>query len=405
MSSSLPPPTYGDPFVPMPPPFMQASATGSPGGKKSFRRSSGPSRKRLLWVLAIVATAWLAGLFGVYVGARVLKDDTTPSAVRVSTQPVIVAAPRDEPLDQRLDVAAVNAALAPSVVAVSSDIGSGAAIGEGVGTGVVLTSDGQILTNAHVVADSTEVRVRLFGELDPRDAKVLATDPGNDLALLQVDVTGLTPATLADPASTRVGDEVVAIGFALDLDGEASVTLGIVSALDRTILTDTGALDGLIQTDAAISSGNSGGPLVNALGQVVGINTAVARGDSETAASNIGFAISVSQVLPELEILRAQAAGEDFESGFLGVLLEDRTDGGRGAPVAEIVPDSPAEGEGLRVGDIVIEIDGQEIYGSGGVIGAIRDNKPGDEVTVVIERDGKEMTFVVILADRPPEAG
>jgi putative serine protease PepD len=360
---------------------------------------------RAIWVAAIIGAAWCAGLLGVYVGARIERNDSTSRAgsVRSSSQPVIVAEPRDDALDQRLDVAAVNAALAPSVVAVSTEIGEGSASGEGVGTGVVLTEDGQILTNAHVVADATDVRVRFHGEIDPRPAEIVATDPANDLALLQVDISGLTPATLADPTSTRVGDEVVAIGFALDLDGEASVTLGIVSALDRTILTETGALDGLIQTDAAISSGNSGGPLVNAAGEVVGINTAVARGDASNAASNIGFAISISQVLPELEMLRAQAEGEEFESGFLGVRLDERSDGGRGAAVTEIVPESPADDAGLETGDIVVSIDGQVIYGSGGVIGAIRDNQPGDEVSVVVERDGEEKTFDVTLTSQPPE--
>lgn len=401
----LPPPRHGDPFVPMPPPERLPDSVVLDKVKLPSRWTRPIKHTGAVWVAAIVVAAWCAGLVGVYVGARIQQEDSSPAAFRGSTEPFVIGGPRDESLDQRLDVAAVNAALAPSVVAVSSDIGSGSAIGEGVGTGVVLTSDGQILTNAHVVADAAKVRVRLHGELDPRDAEVLAVDTQNDLALLQVEVTGLTPATLADPTSTLVGDEVVAIGFALDLDGEASITLGIVSALDRTILTEAGALDGLIQTDAAISSGNSGGPLVNAVGEVVGINTAVARSDLENSASNIGFAISIGQVLPELKVLRAQAGGEEFESGFLGVQLAERTDGGSGAEVVEIVPDSPAEDVGIEIGDIVIAIDGHDIFGSGGVIGSIRDNKAGDEVTVVIERDGELKTFDITLTDRPPEAG
>lgn len=353
--------------------------------------------------MALAATAFLVGLLGVYVGARIHNDG--PSALRASTQDVVVGGPRDSALERRIDVAAVSSALAASVVAVSTDIAAGSANGEGVGTGVVLTADGQILTNAHVVDGATQVRVRLAGERDPREAKVIAADPANDLALLQVGVTGLQPATLADPSSVRIGDEVVAIGFALDLDGDPSVTLGIVSALNRTILTASGALDGLIQTDAAISSGNSGGPLVNAAGQVVGINTAVARSDPGNSVSNIGFAISIGQVLPEIEVLRAQANGETFRSGFLGVQLGERTDGGRGAAVVEVVPGSPADKAGLKAGDIVIQVDGQDVDGSGGLIGAIRDNKPGDKVTVVIERGGTQTSFDVTLTDRPAEPG
>ena len=403
----LPPPRHGDPFVPMPPPVPHAGPTRPfwPEAKPSWWRRP-IKHTAAIWTAAAMSAVATAGLLGVLVGARLERTDSPRQTIAASNSPVVVAEPRDESLEGRLDVAAVNAALAPSVVAVSADIGEGDAAGEGVGTGVILTADGQILTNAHVVEGATSVRVRLHRDLDPIDAEVIATDPDNDLALLQVNVTGLTPATLADPESTRVGDEVVAIGYALDLDGEASVTLGIVSALNRTILTDSGALDGLIQTDAAISSGNSGGPLVNAAGEVVGINTAVALGGGENSANNIGFAISIKQVLPEIEILRTQAEGGDpFESGFLGVQLGERTDGGTGAIVTEVVPGSAADEAGIEVGDIVIEVDGELIYGSGGLIGAIRDNAPGDTVIVIIERDGEQIEFEITLTDRPAEAG
>jgi S1-C subfamily serine protease len=394
MPPSLPPPGVGDPFVPMPPPVPP----DRPTRVSRWRQPTG--RSRWLWVLTIVVAAWCIGLLGVYVGAQLESNNRSP---QYSSQPVVVGGPRDAVFDRRLDVAAVTEALRPSVVSVSSDISEGGFDGEGVGTGVVVTSDGQILTNAHVVVGANEIRVRLDGEREPRQARVVATDATNDLALLHVDITGLTPATFADPKNVRVGDEVVAIGFALDLDGEASVTLGIISALDRTMITDNGALDGLIQTDAAISSGNSGGPLVNAAGQVVGINTAVALGDAVNTASNIGFAISVEQVLPELDVLHAQSEGEDRQPGFLGVVLAERTDGGRGAIVTEVRPDSPADQIGIHTDDIITSLDGQTIDGSGGVIGAIRDHQPGDKVEVVVERDGKTITFDVTLVDRPPD--
>jgi len=339
----------------------------------------------------------------VYVGVRLERD--SPGDYVASTQPPLVGGPRDGALAARLDVAAVVARLRPSTVSVSTDLERAGASGEGVGTGVVLTSDGQILTNNHVVEGSTIVRVRLDGEREPRQAKVLATDPSNDLAVLQLDVDGLVPAVLADPSTVQVGDEVVAIGYALDLDGDPSVTLGIVSALDRTLLTSNGALDGLIQTDAAISSGNSGGPLVNAAGQVVGINTAVALGDDTNTATNIGFAISMSQVLPEIDVLRAQADGESRAPGFLGVGLEERADGGQGAIVTDVSPDSPADEAGIHTGDVVVAIDGHAVDGTGAIIGAIRDHQPGDTVSVTIERDDTSETFDVELAERPPEEG
>ena len=196
-----------------------------------------------------------------------------------------------------------------------------------------MSADGEILTNAHVVEGATEIRVRLAGETEPRTAELLAADVGNDLALLQIDADDLPPVTFAPSDEVAIGDEVVAIGFALDLAGDPSVTLGIVSALDRTIITDSGALDGLIQTDAAISSGNSGGPLVDASGRVVGINTAVARSDVTTAATNVGFAIAADEVQEVLAALRERSGGEPRSEGYLGINLDERSDGGQGAVI------------------------------------------------------------------------
>ena len=388
----------------MPPPAV--APTESAGGRRRWRRGGKRRRGRtgqLTLFTAVIVAATGAGLAGVYIGARLERD--SPGDYRASTKAPVIGGPRDESFDKRIDVAAVTATMRPSTVSVSTDIEKGGTPGEGVGTGVVLTSDGQILTNNHVVEGAEIVRVRLDGEREPRQAKVIATDPSNDLALLQIDVDGLVPATLADPSTVRVGDEAVAIGYALDLDGEASVTLGIVSALDRTLLTSTGALDGLIQTDAAISSGNSGGPLVNAAGQVIGINTAVALGDQINTANNIGFAISMSQVLPEIEVLRDQAAGATRDPGFLGVGLEERSDGGQGAVVTEISPDSPADDAGIESGDVVVAVDGRAVDGTGAIIGAIRDHQPGDKVSVTVERGDTTETFDVELAERPPEEG
>jgi putative serine protease PepD len=142
---------------------------------------------------------------------------------------------------------------------------------------------------------------------------------------------------------------------------------------------------------------------VNALGQVVGVNTAVARGDATNTVSNIGFAISVDQVLPELAVLRDKADGDARLPGFLGVVLGERTDGGRGAVVTEVRPDSPAAEIGIHTDGIIMSLDGATIDGSGAVIGAIRDHQPGDKVEVVVDRDGQEITFDVTLVDRPPD--
>jgi putative serine protease PepD len=338
-------------------------------------------------------------------GARLADDDQSggrsPGGGTVVTSPPIQVGEAGGSLaTTAIDVPATLAAVEPSIVAVSADVEENGVSGHAVGTGVVLTDDGQLLTNAHVVAGATAVRVRLYGETEPRDAKVLASDAANDLALLQVDATGLTPAVFADPSTIAVGDEVIAIGYALDLDGDPTVSKGIISAVNRTMITDEGALDGLLQTDAAISSGNSGGPLVNAQGEVVGINTAVYRGDATTAANNIGFAIGAARVLPRVDDLRAQSAGEAKTEGYLGVSLEQRTDGGQGALITSVEDGSPAAAAGLEVGDVVTEIDGTPISGTGGLIAAIRSTAPGTSLSITVTRGEDTIDVDATITER-----
>jgi S1-C subfamily serine protease len=352
-------------------------------------------------VLGVLAAMLGSGLVGALVALR-LDDDDPVRGQQPSSEQVQVGPAREVTGGAAgIDVAAVAESVAPSVVTISADLDTAIGLGGSIGTGVITTRDGEVLTNAHVVEGATEIRVRLAGETEPRAATLLAADAGNDLALLRIEGDGYVPATFADPTSIRIGDEVVAIGFALDLDGGPSVTRGIVSALDRTLGLADGALDGLIQTDAAISSGNSGGPLVNAAGEVVGINTAVARGDAQTAASNVGFAISVGEALPIIEALREQAGGDPRLEGFLGVGLDDRSDGGQGAIVSEVQPDTPAEDAGVRAGDLVVEIDGVPIDGAIGMIAAIRDLEPGDEITLTVVRDGERIDLTAVLTVRP----
>ena len=362
-------------------------------------RRNGARRAGMVGLLAVAMVG--SGVAGGIIANELDDDGAVGPPQRASSALLEIAASDDRELPT-LDVSAVAAHVAPSVVTISADVEGGiGGAGTSVGTGVITTTDGEILTNAHVVEGATEIRVRLAGESEPRDATLLAADSGNDLALLRIEGDEFAAAEFADPEEIAIGDEVMAIGFALDLDGDPSVTKGIVSALNRTIVTSSDAvLDGLIQTDAAISSGNSGGPLVNSLGQVVGINTAVARGDTFTAATNIGFAISAAETLPIVESLREQANGEPREEGFLGVTLADRTDGGQGAIIATVEDDTPAAAAGLLEGDIVIEIDDAPIEGLAGLVAAIRDLEPGDETEIVVLREGELMDFTVTLAAR-----
>ena len=357
-------------------------------------------RRRFGVVLVAAVFGLLGGIIGTYVAqeANLVDLNTSESITQITSAPVVVA--EDDGSSGGSLIAQVAERLANSVVTISTTVSDDFGSGRGVGTGVVLTSDGEILTNAHVIEDASEVVVRFAGETEPRVAKVLASDLGNDLALIKVDATGLIAATFAKPGSVKVGDTVVAIGYALALDGGPTVTSGIVSALKRTIETDSGALNSLIQTDAAISSGNSGGPLVNLKGEVVGINTAVARGDSDSAANNIGFSISVDEVLIVIEQLREQANGVERKEGFLGVGLAARDDGGQGAIITNVQPGSPADKAGILIDDVVLAVDGEPIDGQAGLVAAIRDAEPGQTVKIEIFRDGERLVFEATLIAR-----
>ena len=362
-------------------------------------RRSRRTRQSFLIALGVVVVAWAAGLLGAWMGVRLAER---APARTPSTLGLVRAEPREQPLPA-LDVFSAASAIGPSVVHVSAITSNGALVGASTGSGVVLTTDGEIITNAHVVSGAETVSVRLPGETEPREAAVVAVDETRDLALLHIDADSLVPAVFADPDDVRVGDDVVVVGFALDLDGDPSVTVGIVSALGRANANETTALKGLIQTDAPISSGNSGGPLVNSLGQVVGLVTFVALGDGTITANSLGFAISNAELLPAVEVLRAAAGGEGQLAGFLGVSLDERRDGGSGAVVTEVLAGLAADDAGLEVGDVIVAIDEVLVTGPASLIATIRNARPGDEVVLAIRRDGRDLTATATLAERPAE--
>ena len=379
--------------LPPPPPVFHASSSVSSTTTSTHARIS----KKSFAVVTLVAL--IAGTLGGVVGSSLTSDDTTSSSY---SEPLLVASDGD--VDENsvgtTQIAKVAASVAPSVVTISSMSQDAAGAGESVGTGIFLTATGEILTNAHVVEGATKIQVRLYNETSPRTGKVLATDAGNDLALVKIEGTNFKPAQFADPKAIRIGDAVIAIGYALNLDGGPSVTTGIVSALNRTITTENGALNGLIQTDTAISSGNSGGPLVNYKAEVVGINTAVARGDNSTAANNIGFAVSTKEVLRVVELLRKQANGEKRKEGYLGVGLSDRDDGGQGAVIANVQSGSPAAKAGVKEGDVVLAINDEPITGRAGMIAIVRDAMPEETITMKLERGKEIITVKATLTER-----
>jgi len=368
----------------------------------SLRRGAPRVRRRtrpgFVAVVGLVLLAWVAGLLGALVGTQ-LADHRAAPPRKASTLGVVVAPARSTPMPV-LDPAAVANAVGTAVVAIQRVTADGEMLGESAGTGVIITSDGEILTNAHVVGDSGAVNVRLAGESEPRPGAVVAVDLENDLALVRIDVDGLDTVTFAAADDVRIGDQVLAIGYALDLDGDPTVTAGIVSAVDRSLATDQGALDGLVQTDAAISSGNSGGPLLDARGRVVGINTAVASSSVDTAATNLGFAIGVAELLRGIDSLRATAGGSTTASGYLGVGLDRRNDGGSGALVTQVEAGSPADDAGLSIDDVIVEIDGVTVAGEAGLIAIIRDRVPGSTVQLGVVRNGERVDLAATLVER-----
>jgi S1-C subfamily serine protease len=281
------------PLAPLAPPSSPPAPPAPPA----------PPRRR--WRLAVPAATVALSLAAGWTGGELARgdDDGSPSAVIATPASVV-------PSGGSLDVTRVLAAVEPSVVSIETTVqvrqGPYVREGQGAGTGVVIDGLGHVLTNAHVVADATSIIVTVDGVA--REATLVGSDPSADIAVLQVDAEGLVAADLASSSSAvAVGDDVIAIGNALALEGGLTVTEGIVSALDRSIETSSGTLHGLIQTDAAISSGNSGGALVDAAGEVVGINTAVARSSDSVSASNIGFAISIRDALAVADQLMGAA--------------------------------------------------------------------------------------------------
>jgi len=299
------------------------------------------------------------------------------------------------------------------VVSVTTNVSrpDGGGTGQGTGTGFVVRGDGFVVTNFHVVEGALNIGVvtasgRRF------EARVVGGDPEADLAVLKVGARGLPTVTLGNSEDLQLGERVVAIGFALALQGGPSVTSGIVSAVGRTIqAADPNAPGGgrtyedLIQTDAAINPGNSGGPLVDLSGRVVGINTA---GVQAAEAENIGFAIAVDRARPVIEAAVRNPAGP---VAYLGVSSETVTPTlasqlnlsvERGALVRGIAPGGPADEAGIEVGDVIVSIHGQDVATSQEIGELIIAREPGDRVEVgVVRADGGEDTVTVELGVRP----
>ena len=356
-----------------------------------------PVPPRRLWPLVGLGVLLACVLFSAGIlGAKVLLDDDSGSSGSLAALP---AAPGGVAPDARSRaVREVYAKASPSVVFVRSREGAGVASG----TGFVVDSDGTIVTNAHVVAGSSNVQVRFEDNGEGVDAEVLGTDSSSDLAVLRVDpsdAAGVKPLALADSDSVRVGDLAIAIGYPLGLDRTA--TVGIVSGLGRAIKAPNGfSIDKVIQTDAPINPGNSGGPLLDAAGRVIGVNSQIATTSGSGGSVGIGFAVpsnTVRQVVPRLR------TGTSIKRAYVGIETGPSTVG-QGALVSDVVPGGPAAQGGVQIGDTITRVGGEEIRAPEDISSVITTRRPGDEVEVELRRAGREETVRVTLGTRPESA-
>jgi S1-C subfamily serine protease len=355
--------------------------TDEPTNETRSRRSSG-------WLSAVLffgaVAVVVAGIVAIYP-----KSQSEPNAAETSTsttaEDIAVSLPvetgGDEPIADAAEV------ILPSVVHIQTE--------GGVGSGVVY-DQGLIITAAHVVQGSETVRVR-FSSGEQVDGTVLGTAPEVDIAVIQVDRDGLSPATFVTE-KPRVGQMAVAVGSPWGL--ESTVTAGIISAVDQTNCSAEACVS-MVQTDAAINPGNSGGALVDRNGQVVGINVSIF---TETGANDgVGFAVPADIATTYADAI---VSGESIETAFLGVGGEDVvTEGQAGAAISEVSTESGAEAAGIQTGDVIIGFDGVPILGIADLQAQVRSHQPGDTVEVLVIRNGEEMTLTATLGVNTEEVG
>jgi putative serine protease PepD len=357
----------------------------------------------LVGALVAVGIVLFTGL-GAAIGVQIGEDRSSGGSEVINKSGSVASAPLVSN-SGTTTIEAVAAAVQPAVVSileVTSQL-------RGEGSGVVIDAEhGYILTNNHVVSAAANGAGKLTVTTSNgrvATASIVGRDPTSDIAVVQVRLDSLTQAKLGNSASLKVGQTVVAFGSPLGLQG--TVTSGIVSALDRPVSTqDTSAsgdstqatIDG-IQTDAAINPGNSGGPLVDGGGKVIGINSAIAStGSTAGEAGNIGvgFAIPINEAMKVAEqIIKSGHAVHPV----VGASISDTTDEANGALVRELTPGGPAAAAGLRVGDVITQVEGKDVADADATIVAIRkDRDPGDEVRLTYVRSGSTRSAVVTLA-------
>jgi len=389
-SSELAGPPPDQSLLPPPPPLSPPAP--APPAANSFwhRLAAGVVVASVIAAATGAGIGWsLARALGPQVGAvpTITAPQTNPEAPIQPTRPSAGAA---------LDAAAIAAKVNPAVVDINTAVGSGRAAG----TGMIISSSGEVLTNNHVVDGSTSIKVTIAGRSQTYTAHVVGVNPSADIALIQVEgVSGLPTVSFARSSTLKVGDAVVAIGNALGQGGTPDVSQGTVTALDQTITASAGGskterLTGMIQTDATIYPGDSGGPLLNSSGQVVGMITAGQVQGFRTSASNINYAITSDAILNMVNQIRSKTANPAIiygQVGYIGVsamTLDPATAAQlglnvtSGALVRSVVAGSPADGAGIARNSVITAVGGSQVTTIDNLGTAIRAHKPGEKVSI-----------------------
>jgi serine protease Do len=382
-------------------------------------------------VAAQTASAARAASTGSASSAANAGTATQPISTNTSTAPGIhLASGNVTPASQQPgSVVNVVKALTPSVVRVRTEMTQvgpfGQIIGgqaQGTGTGIIIDTQGHILTNNHVVTlGGTRVAQKITVDLsDGRSlpATLVGREPAADLAVLKINADNLHPATFADPSSVEVGEPVVAIGYALDLGSTPSVTTGVVSALNREIdetlnsgnpfaPAQVNAVGAAIQTDAAINPGNSGGPLADLNGNVIGVNTAGIFSTGSQPVQGVNFAVSLDTIIP---VVKALIEKGRVDRGYLGVAIvpidsqiasAQHLPVNYGVGIRQVIPGSPADQAGLQIGDIIVKVGNRDIRGLGDLNQATIEYPPGSKVPVEYYRGQNKQTTTITLGSQP----
>ncbi|WP_308464391.1 trypsin-like peptidase domain-containing protein [Ferrimicrobium sp.] len=422
---------YASSWASPPPSTPTSGAT-----KKGSAKRRGALSKRRFSGLTVLTAAVVAAVVAVGTSITVVHLSGTSNS-----KPVVISESSASPTaiqgsglngNGSLNVPQILAKVEPAVVDITAEGSTsngflGTSQFEDAGTGMIFSSSGLVLTNNHVIAGATSIQATLYNQSKSYPVKIVGTDPAHDVAVLQIEgLSGLPTVKFGNSGQLQVGDPVVAIGNALALQGDPTVTQGIVSALNRSITAQdqnlSEHLTQMIQTDAPINPGNSGGPLVNAAGQVVGMDTAIISSTSQTPAQNLGFAESIDSVLPVVRnILKDPSYYTKASSGssstatttkaFLGVGIQTMNaqaaaqlgypTNQQGALIDYIYPGSPASNAGLTSGDVIIGFDGKAVTDASELVTDVTSKSPGTSVTLKVLSQSGTSTMTITLGNAP----